>query len=206
MIAAERPGASADQGIYSGRIELSNITPQFILPDLSMQGHFDRKWGYVQIASMFRRIAWVDNNATSKLNLGGSAFGWGIHGSSNLKFGEKSTGRLSLVYGHGIQNYMNDAPIDIGVQNNFSNPITPVKGVPLPVLGAVAFVDHNWSPKFSSFVRRIDGEYLELRCRVGERFSPGILRAYEPAVLPSQERDGGWRISVWPASEFPERL
>lgn len=45
MIAAERPGASADQGVYSGRIELSNITPQFILPDLSMQGHFDRKWG-----------------------------------------------------------------------------------------------------------------------------------------------------------------
>ena len=150
MIAAERPGASGDQGIYGGRIELSNITPQFILPDLSMQGHFDRKWGYFQVASMFRRIAWVDNNATSKLNLGGSAFGWGIHGSSNLKFGEKTTGRLSLVYGHGIQNYMNDAPIDIGVQNNFSNPITPVKGVPLPILGAVAFVDHNWNPKFST--------------------------------------------------------
>ena len=45
MIAAERPGASADQGVYSGRIELSNITPQFILPDLSMQGHFDAKVG-----------------------------------------------------------------------------------------------------------------------------------------------------------------
>ena len=152
MIAAERPGASADQGVYGGRIELSNITPQFILPDLSMQGHFNRKWGYFQIASMFRRIAWVDNTATSKLNLGGSAFGWGINASSNLKFGEKTTGRLSLVYGHGIQNYMNDAPIDIGVQNNFSNPITPIKGVPLPILGAVAFVDHNWSPKFSSTI------------------------------------------------------
>src|SRR5580700_7708815 len=88
MIAAERPGASGDQGVYSGRIELSNITPQFILPDLSMQGHFDRKWGYFQIASMFRRIAWVDNLATPKLNLSGSAFGWGINGSSNLKFGE----------------------------------------------------------------------------------------------------------------------
>src|SRR5579862_4905630 len=94
MIAAERPGASADQGIYSGRIELSNITPQFILPDLSMQGHFDRKWGYFQIASMFRRIAWVDNNATSKLNFSGSAFGWGINTSSNLKFGQNTTGRL----------------------------------------------------------------------------------------------------------------
>src|SRR5580700_11248070 len=88
MIAAERPGASADQGVYGSRIELSNITPQFILPDLSMQGHFDRKWGYFQIASMFRRIAWVDNLATPKLNLSGSAFGWGINGSSNLKFGE----------------------------------------------------------------------------------------------------------------------
>jgi hypothetical protein len=150
MIAAERPGASGDQGVYSGRIELADITPQFILPDLSMQGHFDRKWGYLQIASMFRRIAWVDNNATPKLNLGGSAFGWGINVSSNLKLGHNTTGRLQLVGGHGIQNYMNDAPIDIGVKNNFSNPVTPIKGVPLPIIGAVAFVDHNWSPKFSS--------------------------------------------------------
>ena len=150
MIAAERPGASGDQGVYSGRIELSNITPQFILPDLSMQGHFARKWGYFQIASMFRRIAWVDTNRTPQQNFSGSAFGWGINGSSNLKFGENTTGRLQLVYGHGIQNYMNDAPIDIGVQNNFSNSISPIKGVPLPILGAVAFVDHNWSKKFSS--------------------------------------------------------
>jgi hypothetical protein len=150
MIAAERPGASADQGVYRGRIELANISPQFILPDLSMQGHFDRRWGYLQIASMFRRIAWEDNKATPQLNFSGSAFGWGINTSSNLKFGENTTGRFQLVYGHGIQNYMNDAPVDIGVQNNFSNPVTPAKGVPLPILGAVAFVDHNWSPKFSS--------------------------------------------------------
>jgi outer membrane DcaP-like protein len=150
MIAAERPGASADQGIYSGRIELANIAPQFILPDLSMQAHFDRKWGYFQIASMFRRIAWEDKGATPQLNLSGSAFGWGINASSNLKFRENTTGKLQLVYGHGVQNYMNDAPVDIGVQNNFSNPFKPIKGVPLPILGAVAFVDHNWSPKFSS--------------------------------------------------------
>ena len=152
MIAAERPGASSDQGIYSGRIELSNITPQFILPDLSMQGHFDRKWGYIQVASLFRRIAWADNNTNPNLNFSGSAFGWGINTSSNLKLGENTTAKLSLVYGHGIQNYMNDAPIDIGVQNNFSNPVSPLKGVPLPVLGAVAFVDHTWNPKFTSTI------------------------------------------------------
>jgi hypothetical protein len=45
---------------------------------------------------------------------------------------------------------MNDAPVDIGIQNNFSNPVTPIKGVPLPVLGVVSFLDHNWSERFSS--------------------------------------------------------
>ena len=28
--------------------------------------------------------------------------------------------------------------------------MTPVKGVPLPVLGVVSFLDHNWSERFSS--------------------------------------------------------
>jgi hypothetical protein len=54
------------------------------------------------------------------------------------------------VYGEGIQNYMNDAPVDVGVKNNFSNPVSPFKGVALPVLGVVAFLDHNWSDQFST--------------------------------------------------------
>jgi hypothetical protein len=45
---------------------------------------------------------------------------------------------------------MNDAPVEIGVQNNFSNPVTPIKSVPLPVLGVVSFLDHNWGERFSS--------------------------------------------------------
>jgi hypothetical protein len=56
------------------------------------------------------------------------------------------------VYGEAIENYMNDAPVDIGARSNFSNPVTPVKGVPLPVLGIVAFLDHAWSDRFSSSV------------------------------------------------------
>jgi len=57
-----------------------------------------------------------------------------------------------VVYGEGIQNYMNDAPEDIGIQNNFQDTVTPVLGVPLPLLGVVAFVDQQWSSKFSSSV------------------------------------------------------
>jgi len=47
---------------------------------------------------------------------------------------------------------MNDAPADVGIKNNFSNPRQPVLGVPLPVQGLVAFIDHNWSSKFSTSI------------------------------------------------------
>ena len=151
VIALERPGASADGGVYSGRIELQGVTPQFKWPDLSGHGRFARHWGYVQVGGILRKIAWVDENP-DKFNLSGTAIGWGVNVSSNLNFTRKDVGKFQVVYGKAIQNYMNDAPIDIGVQNNFSNPISPIKGVPLPVLGVVSFLDHTWSERFTSSI------------------------------------------------------
>jgi DcaP outer membrane protein len=150
--AVERPGASADGGVYSDRIELADVKPKFDLPDFSWQARFIRKWGYVQVAGIFRKISWVDTSNNPQSNIGRDVLGWGINTSSNLKLGKKDTARLQLVYGKGIQNYMNDAPIDIGVQNNAGNSSHPVEGVPLPVLGVVSFIDHNWSDRFSSSV------------------------------------------------------
>jgi len=150
--ALERPGASADQGVYSGRIELQGIKPRFNLPDFTWQARVIRQWGYVQLAGIFRKIGWVDTNSNDPFNLSGTAFGWGLNATSNLKFGAKSVGRFEVVYGEGVENYMNDAPVDIGIKNNFSNPTKPIKGVPLPVLGIVSFLDHNWSDRFSSSI------------------------------------------------------
>jgi nucleoside-specific outer membrane channel protein Tsx len=45
---------------------------------------------------------------------------------------------------------MNDSPVDVGVKNNFSDPVRPLLGEPLPIIGLVAFVDHSWSDKYSS--------------------------------------------------------
>jgi len=150
--AVERPGASADQGIYQDRIELKNIKPKFDMPDFSMEARMAREWGYIEAAAMFRKISWVDLNATPAHDLSGDVFGWGLNLSSNVKLGraKKDTGRFQVVYGHGIENYMNDAPVDVGIKNNLSNPHTPVLGVPLPVLGVVAFLDHTWSERFTS--------------------------------------------------------
>jgi len=149
MVALERPGASADQGTYTGRIELEGVKGRFPLPDLSAHYRLAGDWGHLQIAGILREIKWDDTN-NDQFNLSGKATGWGINVSSNLKIAKKHVARLSVVYGDAIENYMNDAPVDIGIQNNLSNPVTPIVGKALPILGVVTFIDLNWSSKFTS--------------------------------------------------------
>lgn len=150
--ALEKPGASADQGYYDDRIELDNVKGRFRLPDLSAEYRYGKKWGYVEVAGMLHKIEWVDQNNNPNYDLSGSAIGWGLNFSTNLKLGKSTVFRGQYVFGEGIQNYMNDAPADIGIKNNFSNPRQPIVGVALPVQGLVAFIDHNWSSKFSTAI------------------------------------------------------
>ena len=147
--ALERPGASADQGDYAGRIELQDVRAKFPLPDLSAEYRLGRPWGYVELAGILRRMEWEDLNA-DQFDLSGDALGWGLNLSSNLKFGTNDVVRLSAVVGEGIENYMNDAPADVGIENR---PGTgPVEGVALPLLGLVAFLDHTWSKRASTSI------------------------------------------------------
>jgi hypothetical protein len=148
-IALERPGASGDQGLYADRIELSNIHPRFNFPDLSGNARIDRKWGYLQTAAIVRKIGWIDTSSNTT-NLGGSVVGWGIDLSSNLNLSKNDVAKLSFVYGSGVENYMNDAPFDVGVAHTPPNSTVPFKGVALPVLGVVSFLDHTWSEHFTS--------------------------------------------------------
>src|SRR4051812_46326384 len=151
MITAERPGASANQGVYAGRIELQGVKPRFPAPDISGHLRLANEKGHIQIAGIYRRMQWDDTAATPTRDLSGHANGWGVNVSSNVKM-SKHVLRLQLVYGHGIQNYMNDAPVDVAAVNNFSNTRTPVTGEALPILGAVAFLDLNWSSMVTSTI------------------------------------------------------
>jgi hypothetical protein len=150
-LALERPGASGDQGIYSDRVELENITPRFPLPDFSGSYKYSQDWGYVRAAGMLRVIKW-DDNLDDRFDLSGDATGWGLNLSSNLKAGKSNVLRFQFVVGEGIQNYMNDSPVDIGIVNNPGNAVTPILGEPIPLVGIVAFLDHTWSEQFSSAV------------------------------------------------------
>lgn len=150
MMALERPGASGDQGDYDDSPFLDDIQGRFPLPDLSAHYRYQQGWGHVQVAGILRKIEWKDLN-DDQYNLSGSATGWGINLSTNLNLGPHVF-RGSVIYGEGVQNYMNDASVDIGIKENFQNSSKPIVGTALPVLGIVAFLDLNWSEKWTSTV------------------------------------------------------
>jgi hypothetical protein len=58
------------------------------------------------------------DQGTDAFDLSGNATGWGLNLSSNVNIGKKDVVRLQGVYGEGIENYMNDAPADVGVASN----------------------------------------------------------------------------------------
>jgi hypothetical protein len=149
-IALERPGASADQGIYSDRVELSGVVPRFPLPDLSAEYRLGQSWGYVEAAGIVRRMEWDDTNDADAFDDDGSVTGWGVNLSSNIKF-SNSVLRLSALYGEGVENYMNDAPADVATKAS-TDPTKSFEGEALPVTGLVAFLDHNWNSKWATSV------------------------------------------------------
>ncbi len=150
-LALERPGASGDPGTLADRIELQNIKGRNPLPDFTAAYAYGGKWGYVRAAGAIRRIAW-DDVLDDEFDLSGDATGWGLNFSSNLKPTASNVIRLQFMFGEGVENYMNDSPVDIAIEGNPGNPITPILGKPVPLIGLVAFLDHTWNDKFSSTV------------------------------------------------------
>lgn len=148
--ALERPGASADGGVYSEILQEQNIDAQFPVPDFSAEYRSAHDWGYVELAGIVRYMKWKDQGADS-IDLSGDAIGWGLNLSSNIKITQNDIARLSVLYGAGVQNYMNDATVDVGIETT-NDPEKPVKGVAIPLLGVVAFLEHNWSDKFATAI------------------------------------------------------
>jgi hypothetical protein len=195
-IALERPGASGDQGLDAARFDI-DVTPRFPLPDLSAEYRRAIKRGYIEVAGIVRRIEWEDNDPTGP-DISGEVTGWGLHVSSNLKFsGGANVLRLSAVYGEGIENYMNDAPVDIGTEpSDPADPLSAPEGVALPVTGIVAFLDHSWNSRLSSSVGysmvEIDNSENQLPSafKKGQYFLANLMATPVPNFMAGVE--GGW--------------
>jgi hypothetical protein len=148
-IAAENPGATADGEAFADHIALSGVIVHLPMPDIT--GHYRQaaSWGYVQLGGTVRYIGY-DDLPNDPFNLSGHVWGWGVSLSSNVRPDPDDVLRLQVVYGHGIENDINDAPIDVGPRFNPGHAVTPIVGEALPVLGIVAYLDHSWTTTWSS--------------------------------------------------------
>jgi hypothetical protein len=151
-VALERPGASGDVGTLAGRVELQGVQSRFPAPDLSAHIRWGGERDYLQIAGIGRYIAWDDLKRSPTLDLGGHTWGWGVNVSGNYPVAKKDVFKAEVTYGDGIENYMNDAPVDVAAKSNGANVRTPITGTALPVFGTLAFYDRYWNDRWSSSI------------------------------------------------------
>ena len=86
------------------------------------------------------------------------------------------------MVGEGIQNSMNDSPVDIGIQNNLQNAVTPIVGKALPMTALSLFVDHTWNAKFSSAVGYSRQDIDNTDGQAATAFKSRPVRARQPAL------------------------
>ena len=146
-LALERPGASADAGEYADRVELQGVRPHFPYPDFSAEYRKAGNFGYIELAGIARYIGWEDTDPTGD-DFSNNVLGWGASLSTNLKLGSKVIFRGQGIYGEGIQNYMNDAPVDVAIDGEGAD----AEGVALGLVSFSAFFDINWSDKLSTAI------------------------------------------------------
>lgn len=150
-IALERPGASGDAGRYADRIELDNVVARFPLPDLSAEYRYGTNWGYVEASGIVRSIH-LDDQLVDTLDLSNSMVGWGFSLSSNWKPSQGNVVRMQAVYGEGIENYFNDAPVDVAPRINTGDRFRPIEARTVPVFGMVLYLDHTWNKMLSTAI------------------------------------------------------
>jgi hypothetical protein len=125
-----------------------NLRGKTPLPDLTMQARVSGDWGHLQVAGLLTDLAYstdgTPNNEPKKSVIGG-----GVNVSAILNAGKSTVFRLGVVYGNGIASYMNDGGVDLAPQLDASRPLG-IGPAAVPLIGVTAYVDHNWSPRFSS--------------------------------------------------------
>ena len=197
LFALARPGASGDQGVYGDRIELEGIRARFPLPDFVAAYKRTENWGYIRTAGILRRINW-DDTLDDEFDLSGNATGWGWNVSSNIKAGPNDVLRMIFTIGEGVQNEMNDSPIDIGIANN-SDPVRPVVGEAIPIVAYSVFLDHTWNKQLTSAIGYSwqDNDNTDAQApdafRVGKYALGNLLYTPAPNVMVGGELQWGRR-------------
>lgn len=151
-VAFDRPNAKADGGSYRPQLDLENVEPQFVMPNLVAHYRRATSWGHIQTGALFKLMKWNDLSGASPYDLTGQAIGWGLNASARIFVSKMLTIKTMAIYGEGAQSYFADAPPDVGLQSNYHDPVQPVKGKALPIYGYYIFTEWAWTPRLSSTI------------------------------------------------------
>jgi hypothetical protein len=147
-LALESPSSALDTGkiadIDPGDNPLS-IESENNLPDLTAQWRASGDWGHAQLGGILRSVGYETAN-TADGDPSGEETGWGLNAAGSLAFGQRDKLHLQLAYGEGIASYINDGGSDLAPNDDLTGPEL------LPLLGALLYLDHYWSPRWSSSI------------------------------------------------------
>ena len=202
-VAIEKPGNDVDDGMLgAGGLAVSGNQP---VPDVTMHYRNTGRWGHVQVAGILRDVAYesiqTDNNEPS-----GSDLGWGLNVTGTVKFGD-DTLRLGTVYGEGIASYMNDGGMDMAPDGLSADSLSSV-----PLLGVIAYYDHQWSERYSSSFgysfTEVDNQRYQLpdAFKKGEYLSTNLLFAPHKNLLMGLEYLWGQRTDFGGVSGTDNRV
>jgi hypothetical protein len=208
-VAIEQPANDIDTGIFS-RIfpdASTNVTPRNPFPDFTAQFRHSGARGHVQVSGIVRRVGFETLGQPDNEPKGHDT-GWGVHVAGTLKTAGRDRLLLSLVYGHGIANYMNDGGGDLAPQVRSGR----AEEVAMPLLGIVAYYDHYWNDKWSSSVgwarTKVDNRNLQTTTAYydGQYASANVL--YNPVkdLLTGVEYLWGQRVDKGRAKGHDNRL
>jgi len=181
-VALEKPGNDVDVSmvdtvdvdVYEG------IRGTEKLPDLTAQYRLKQNWGHIQAAGILRQVSY-ENPSAPDHEPSDDELGWGINLSSNFKT-PSGVIRMSLVSGEGIASYMNDGGMDMAVERLSAKPMDVV-----PLLGAVAYYDHNWNDQLSSSIGYSFTEVDNQSWQAGEAFEKGEYASVNLLYAPARQ-------------------
>jgi len=183
-VAVERPSTDLDP--TGAPVPVGIVAPRSLLPDLTAQYRLTGDWGYLQLSGILRWLGYDTPGQATQTT--GSAVGWGLHASSQIRLlPDRLKLLVAFVGGAGFSYYMNDATPDLAFGGTLADP----KAEAVPMLGITAYLDVYWSKLFCSAVGYSTSIMFNTALQGPESFKTGQYASVNFLVTPFKGFMGG---------------
>lgn len=206
LVALERPNAKADGGSYRPQLDLENVDPKFIIPNLVTHYRRMATWGHIQAGGLLRLLKWADLSGAHPYDLTGQDVGWGVNVSALVRTGKILVIKSQAVYGEGAQSYFADAPPDVGLQSNYDDPLRPLEGKALPIYGIYFFTEWRLTSNLSGTIGYATQEVANTDMQDASAFRKGQYALINVRYYPVDRVQVGFEYQFGRRDNFADDL